>query len=99
MLTQSDTPSQREIRILIVEDVPSDAELAERELRKANILFCSKRVDTKEDFLKEISAEFEGKTLNFSDKKYRLIGVPFYNNEDENAFKEHLDAALHSPTT
>lgn len=44
----------------------------------------------KETFLKEISEEFKGKSLTFEDKKYRLIGVPFYNNEDENAFKASL---------
>ena len=48
----------------------------------------------KEDFLKDISAAFVGKTLTFDGKKYRLIGVPFYNNEDENAFRASLEAAL-----
>ncbi len=42
------------LRILIVEDVPSDAELAERELRKDGLLFTSVRVDTKEGFLKAL---------------------------------------------
>jgi PAS domain S-box-containing protein len=44
----------KELRILIVEDVPSDLELLEGELRKAKIVFCSKNVDTKEAFLKEL---------------------------------------------
>ena len=48
----------------------------------------------KQDFLKEITDKFEGKTLEFKTKrktqKYRLIGVPFYNNEDENKFKQSL---------
>lgn len=48
----------------------------------------------KEEFLKDISATFAGKTLTFEDKKYRLIGVPFYNNEDENAFRQSLESAL-----
>ncbi len=48
----------------------------------------------KEEFLKEIRAEFDGKTLTFEDKKYRLIGVPFYNNEDENEFRESLMSVL-----
>jgi len=39
------------INILIVEDLVADAELIERVLRKANISFESRRVDTKEDFL------------------------------------------------
>ena len=44
----------RETRILILEDTATDAELVERELRKAKVLFSSKRVDTKEAFLREI---------------------------------------------
>ena len=48
----------------------------------------------KETFLKEITSEFNGKRLTFEDKKYRLIGVPFYNNEDENKFRASLDAVL-----
>jgi len=43
-----------ELRILILEDVPTDAELMERELRKGGIKFSSKRVETREDFIKEI---------------------------------------------
>jgi DNA-binding NtrC family response regulator len=45
---------KREIRILMLEDVPADAELTERELRKERLAFLSKRVETREDFLKEI---------------------------------------------
>ena len=49
----------------------------------------------KEEFLKEIKQEFGSRILKFEDKsKYRLIGVPFYNNEDENAFRENLESAL-----
>ncbi len=48
----------------------------------------------KETFLKEITSLFDGKSLVFEDKKYRLLGVPFYNNEDENAFRESLNATL-----
>lgn len=48
----------------------------------------------KETFLKEITKEFYGKSLTFEDKKYRLIGVPFYNNEDENQFRANLESAL-----
>ena len=46
------------------------------------------------DFLNNIKAEFENKTLTFEDKKYRLIGVPFYNNEDENQFRASLEEVL-----
>jgi len=48
----------------------------------------------KETFLKEITSEFGGKQLTFEDKKYRLIGVPFYNNEDENQFRASLESVL-----
>jgi type III restriction enzyme len=51
----------------------------------------------KEAFLKEITAEFGDKILKFEDKsKYRLIGVPFYNNEDENIFRASLESVLNS---
>lgn len=48
----------------------------------------------KEAFLKEIKQEFGNKVLKLEESKYRLIGVPFYNNEDENAFRESLESAL-----
>ena len=49
----------------------------------------------KEDFLKEIKEEFGDRILTFhGESKYRLIGIPFYNNEDENEFRETLDSAL-----
>ena len=38
------------VRILLVEDVPADAELAERELRRAQLDFELHRVDSREDF-------------------------------------------------
>jgi len=43
-----------ELRILIVEDLPADAELMERWLREAGIEFASRRVDTREDFSKQL---------------------------------------------
>lgn len=48
-------PLDRKLRILILEDQNADAELMEYELRKGGIIFSSKRVQTKEDFLKELS--------------------------------------------
>ena len=59
---------------------------------KARIL--QKAEPWKLDFLNEIKAEFENKMMTFEDKKYRLIGVPFYNNEDENQFKASLESVL-----
>ena len=44
----------------------------------------------KDDFLREISEKFKGKTLEFGKGKYRVRGVPFYNSENENEFKEKL---------
>jgi PleD family two-component response regulator len=44
----------RRLNILMLEDVDTDAELVKRELRKANIQFSSKRVETKEAFIKEL---------------------------------------------
>jgi PAS domain S-box-containing protein len=38
-------------RILFVEDMPADAELAKREIRKSGLDFSSQRVDTQEAFL------------------------------------------------
>ena len=48
----------------------------------------------KEKFLAEITSQFEDRRLEFNNKKYRLIGVPFYNNQDENEFKEALESVL-----
>ncbi len=42
------------LRILIVEDIPTDAELVERELGKAGIEFTSMCVDTRDSFLQQL---------------------------------------------
>ncbi len=48
----------------------------------------------KQDFLKQLTEKFEGKTLEFNTlgktEKFRLVGAPFYNLEDENRFKKSL---------
>ncbi len=44
----------RELRVLMLEDTPTDAELAERELRKAGIAFTSLRVDTRDAFVRAL---------------------------------------------
>lgn len=46
----------------------------------------------KEDFLKQIRNE--QKTININTDKYRITGVPFYNNTIENEFKKSLEEAL-----
>ena len=43
--------NEQPIRILFVEDVPYDVELAERVLRKEGLVFTSTRVETQDDFL------------------------------------------------
>jgi len=48
----------KELRILILEDVPADTELEEHELRKAGLVFTSKIVDTREAFLKALEEFF-----------------------------------------
>ncbi len=49
----------------------------------------------KEKFLETLTSQFDSKLLEFGGKKYRLIGVPFYNSEDENQFRASLESALH----
>jgi len=44
--------------------------------------------------LKDITSKFGDRPLTFEDKKYRLIGVPFYNNKDENQFRASLESVL-----
>jgi len=51
------TPENRELRILIIEDVPEDAELVEHELKKGGIPFVSRRVDN-EDVFRRMLDEF-----------------------------------------
>jgi PleD family two-component response regulator len=44
----------KELRILILEDVPEDASLMEHELKKAGFTFITNRVETRENFVKGI---------------------------------------------
>jgi PAS domain S-box-containing protein len=48
----------KELRILMLEDSPADAELEEHELRKAGLVFTLKVVDTREAFLKSLDKFF-----------------------------------------
>ncbi len=48
-----ETPNSR-LRILMLEDDPADAELIERELSKGGKPFISRRVETREGFIREI---------------------------------------------
>ncbi len=44
----------RELRVLMLEDTPTDAELAEYQLRKAGIAFTSLRVETRDAFVQAL---------------------------------------------
>ncbi len=46
---------EKEIRILVLDENESDAELIDRELQKAKIAFLSRRAATRTDFLREIN--------------------------------------------
>ena len=48
----------------------------------------------KENFMRDITTEFKDKLLTFDSKEFRLIGLPFYNEQNENTFWDVLDAAL-----
>ena len=47
-------PQSDALRILILEDVPTDAELIERVVRNSGITFTSRFVQTRDDFLKQL---------------------------------------------
>ncbi|HXV63071.1 MAG TPA: sigma 54-interacting transcriptional regulator [Vicinamibacteria bacterium] len=49
-------PMPATLRILILEDVPTDAELVERELRRGQIEFLSRRVSTRPEFEEQLSS-------------------------------------------
>ena len=44
-----------ELKVLILEDVQYDAELMEYEMRREDIKFLSKRVETEKDFIRELN--------------------------------------------
>ena len=48
----------------------------------------------KEDFMRDITTKFKDKRLTFENTKYRLIGLPFYNEENENSFWDALSVTL-----
>lgn len=56
-LNHKEQPMKKDLRILILEDVPSDAELVEDELREGGVNFVSRRVADRQAFIKEL-AEF-----------------------------------------
>src|SRR3954464_14961809 len=77
------------LRILILEDVPMDAELVEYELERASIPFLSRRVDSRDGFLRELDSfqpdlilsdytlpRFDGMTA-LSLARERVPSIPF----------------------
>ncbi len=50
------TQNVENIKVLILEDIPIDAELIDREIQKANIVHESRRVASKNKFIKELDA-------------------------------------------
>ena len=55
-------PDPGPLRVLILEDNPADAELIERELRRAGIVFTSRLVEGKKEFSKAL-AEFQPQVI------------------------------------
>ena len=60
--------------------------------------YLQKHEKWKEDFLKQIKEKFAGEVLVLKTQsethKYRPIGVPFYDNQDERQFMESLESVL-----
>src|SRR5512141_2519028 len=71
----ADFIKEKELRILILEDVPTDAELEENELRDAGLTFSLLRVDTRDAF-EQALGEFKP---NIVIADYRL---PAYSGRD-----------------
>ena len=58
-------------------------------------VFLAEHDRWKEDFLKEIKQEYKSNLLTVEGgTKYRLIGIPFYSSDKENAFRDSLNSAL-----
>ena len=60
--------------------------------------YLQKHEKWKADFLEQIKEKFAGKVLVLKTRsgtqKHRPIGVPFYDNQDENRFMESLESVL-----
>ena len=48
----------------------------------------------KKNFLKQIKEKFSGETLAFQTEKHKLIGAPFYDNQNERQFRESLESVI-----
>src|SRR6267378_1344465 len=67
----------QELRVLMVEDVASDAELAERELKRAGLAVRTRRVEREEDFRREVG-EFRPHVIlsDFSMPQFNGMSAP-----------------------
>lgn len=63
----------KELRILILEDVAADAELMEMELRRAGIVFTSKRAQTREDFIKELDSDIDAVLADYALPRFNAM--------------------------
>ena len=61
-------------RILLLDDSPADAALAERELRKAGLSFVALRVETREDFIEQLE-QFDPNLILADYQLLRLDGM------------------------
>ena len=64
----------RDLRILMLEDSSDDAELAERELRKAGLHFVAKRADIRNEFIRALE-EFHPDVILSDYKLPNLNGI------------------------
>lgn len=51
-----DTRAEKPLKVLIVDDAPTDAEIVEHTLRKAGLHFLAKRVSSREDFTRALDS-------------------------------------------
>ena len=74
--------TNQQLHILMLEDAPNDAELAEHELRKAGIVFTSMRVETQDAFIRALE-EFRPDIIltDYKLPDFDGIGVVLFNNK------------------
>ena len=74
MKKPKNNPESNPLRVLILEDNPADAELIERELRRAGIVFSSRLVEGKREYSKAL-AEFRPQVILSDFKLPRFNGL------------------------
>jgi len=48
----------------------------------------------RKEFSDKLPTKYRGKAINLLTDKYRITGVPFYNNTNENEFRKSMEDAL-----